>query len=252
MFIKNAVPILNFLYKTINHQVSNLVDYSASYIFPDIFYELTDAYLEYPFKSKNILGHTLKNELGLTVTINQNIDDNSRKLFTSAHELGHVVLHKNLMPTFDFTNIENNIDLSYVEQQANWFAANLLLPTQVLYAHIIEYHTIKQIKRFSGISMESAKYRIDAVLTKKYWIQHPTLIDAIIKDYLECDSAQSVKSSMLYTLFLKGNKLPHIEKTNLKHTELLDKKIKINRRIEKNMMYSTNLLKRKNHIVPFL
>ena len=100
--------------------------------------------------------------------------------------------------------------------------------------------------------MESAKYRIDAVLTKKYWIQHPTLIDAIIKDYLECDSAQSVKSSMLYTLFLKGNKLPHIEKTNLKHTELLDKKIKINRRIERNMMYSTNLLKRKNHIVPFL
>ncbi len=72
-------------------------------------------------------------EEGLTAIIyNENIEEDGRKNFTIAHELGHFSLHKNrreLRCTFDdLNNFGGKTHPHGIEQEANSFAANLLMP----------------------------------------------------------------------------------------------------------------------------
>ena len=72
-------------------------------------------------------------EEDLTAIIyNDNIEEDGRKNFTIAHELGHFSLHKNrreLRCTFDdLNNFSGKTHPEGIEQEANSFAANLLMP----------------------------------------------------------------------------------------------------------------------------
>ena len=92
-----------------SNKCENLIDYNVKNLFPDIFKGLSATYLEFPFKTKLVLGHTMKDQLGLSVMINKNINDESRKLFTQAHELGHIVMHQGFLSSssLDFENDVN-------------------------------------------------------------------------------------------------------------------------------------------------
>lgn len=64
-------------------------------------------------------------------------DNENRYRFTLAHELGHLILHKNILHRFAFQNIDGykdfvqNVDeddREWLEHQANWFAGLILIP----------------------------------------------------------------------------------------------------------------------------
>ena len=76
-----------------------------------------------------------------SIFVNKN-DSLTRQAFTIAHEFGHWILH---VQNGDMAKEEilyrkplNNPGETWMEQEANWFAANLLVPTEMLkkYEHL--------------------------------------------------------------------------------------------------------------------
>ena len=103
-------------------------------------------------------------QIGLSFYHNGNfriiIDDTqilTRRRFTLAHELGHIVLGHLLVDTpqgrtFDTTKPE-------IERQADVFASRLLAPACVLWG--INAQTAEQIAKMCNISYEAAKIRAE-------------------------------------------------------------------------------------------
>lgn len=84
---------------------------------------------KYPLGEDADLGFALKKEDDIIVFINTSIRL-SREIFTLAHEIGHIILHLNGEQPF----IDNNATISgrsedEKEQEANYFAACLLMPS---------------------------------------------------------------------------------------------------------------------------
>src|SRR5690242_18773330 len=76
------------------------------------------------------------------IAVRASIRENSRKLFTIAHELGHLLLpgHDDLGVCAPEA-IENwSSDLRAKEREANAFAAELLMPRAVVLRHITQQH----------------------------------------------------------------------------------------------------------------
>ena len=89
-------------------------------------------------------------------------ESSERQLFTVAHELGHFKLHKDRttdilyrMPLWPFNNGE-----AKDETQANWFAANLLMPKQAVKQMWSITHDIEQIAGFFGVSKTAMHFRL--------------------------------------------------------------------------------------------
>lgn len=103
--------------------------------------------LEVILNSKNLLikeeeiegadGRIVMNENGGIVTINSGITVPAKKLFVMAHELGHFELHRSKSKLFsdddDTLNRWYEKNLSSEETEANEFAAELLMPSDVFY-----------------------------------------------------------------------------------------------------------------------
>mgnify|MGYP001567997187 CR=1 FL=1 len=100
-----------------------------------------------------------------TKTIYVNSDDPpARQSFTIAHELGHFELDHspdkyNVLPRF-----ASPIDKDPTEQEANCFAANLLVPNDMLQKIINRYNLTKQdttlLADLFGVSTDVIKYRL--------------------------------------------------------------------------------------------
>ena len=72
----------------------------------------------------------------LAKKINEENDSYERRMFTLAHEIGHIVLHKELIQKKGGQDIAYRMDLQSssdikMEREANEFAANLLMPQQL-------------------------------------------------------------------------------------------------------------------------
>ena len=85
--------------------------------------------IRYPLGEDAVLGFALKKDDDIIICINTSIRL-SREIFTLAHEIGHVLLHINGEQPF----IDNNATISESsadekEQEANYFAACLLMPS---------------------------------------------------------------------------------------------------------------------------
>lgn len=95
--------------------------------------------LEIPIQFKSLTGcdgriiHGKKNSI---ITINRDIEFETRKRFTIAHELGHYLMHKDnpiqhtdTISSLSWFNNKGNTGISLHEFEANTFASELLLPT---------------------------------------------------------------------------------------------------------------------------
>lgn len=88
--------------------------------------------IRYPLEGKVALGFATKMDEDIVIYTNS-FSRLSREIFTLAHEIGHVILHfgeKNSFIDDNTTIAGNNIDEK--EQEANYFAACLLMPADIV------------------------------------------------------------------------------------------------------------------------
>ena len=90
-------------------------------------------------------------------------DPPNRKKFTIAHELGHWVMHRSLLrdrPEIGVLLREplGRADSSPLEQEANAFAANLLVPDNMLKSYRTD--DIVLLAKVFGVSEEVIGYRL--------------------------------------------------------------------------------------------
>lgn len=91
------------------------------------------------------------------VFLNDKINNTSRRRFTLAHELGHVLLGHNLdVLHFRHSELDNRED--FEEAQANIFARDILMPATVLAD--LNVHSFEEIMRYCLVSKQSAEIRL--------------------------------------------------------------------------------------------
>ena len=78
------------------------------------------------------------------IAINVNIPKAEAALIC-AHELGHDQLHRDMMPAIKFMKDETLFSTAKVEHEADIFAANLLIPDDLIAKYANSGFTIKQI-----------------------------------------------------------------------------------------------------------
>lgn len=98
------------------------------------------------------------------ISINQ-YDHSRRKLFTMAHELGHFLLHKNLIEKegkhTDVILLRDGAS-NIIEKEANTFASELLMPEKDIRTFIHDSHlrTIESLAEKFGVSTAAMHYRL--------------------------------------------------------------------------------------------
>lgn len=92
------------------------------------------------------------------IHINSSLDSPER-IYTASHELGHAVLHPNAHTPFLRKNTFFSIDK--LERQADTFAAELLIPDELLFEAIDREYTIRQLARMAGCYEGLAKLRLE-------------------------------------------------------------------------------------------
>lgn len=92
------------------------------------------------------------------IFLNENLSENEMKLVMS-HELGHAIMHRKLNCYF----IRNNTLLldSKIESEANAFAANLLIPDEILMENMDNQNcTLVYISRMLGYNQKLIELRM--------------------------------------------------------------------------------------------
>lgn len=94
------------------------------------------------------------------------LDPPNRKQFTIAHELGHWILHRDIflehpdkypvLPRFQRVDISNTF-----EQEANAFAANLLVPKRLLTP--VKHAPVSALAEIFGVSRQMMEIRLKNV-----------------------------------------------------------------------------------------
>ena len=122
------------------------------------------------FNFQKTFGLSVNEEDGGPAIIVNNSNNISveRKIFTIAHELGHLILHKN---SFNGKIAEEN---SKEEKEADMFAAEFLMPEKAFekkweaYKGISWIDAVLQIKQHFGVSYKTVLYRLNSLLKKRF------------------------------------------------------------------------------------
>lgn len=83
-----------------------------------------------------------------------------RKKFALAHELGHHLLHKGEKFRLDNFDGSTILDDKEQESEANYFAANLLMPASAMLRKISEGTTVGELAVYFGVSAAAVRNRI--------------------------------------------------------------------------------------------
>ncbi|MDJ0625752.1 MAG: ImmA/IrrE family metallo-endopeptidase [Candidatus Caenarcaniphilales bacterium] len=83
----------------------------------------------------------------------------SREAFTIAHEIGHHILHEDIhFRTDNFNYIDEEIEK---EQEANYFAASLLMPDCLVKKYKVDYGgDLEKISLIFGVSKQAMQIRL--------------------------------------------------------------------------------------------
>lgn len=122
---------------------------------------------------EDISGVLVLNGSQSTIGVNQSHSE-VRKRFTMAHELGHYILHRDegssmFMDKVLYRKTSNNYSPKdeKLEREANFFAANLLMPKSVIDSYIEENHVdfyedshIQKMAEEFGVSASAMTFRL--------------------------------------------------------------------------------------------
>lgn len=120
--------------------------------------------IEYPF-SENISGLFFKKDSQIFLGVNQN-HPNNRKRFTIAHEIGHYLLHSKDILHYDLEELDKvyfraKSILSREETEANFFAAEILMPDSLIDKCIDSgINSVEELAKFFEVSEEAMRYRL--------------------------------------------------------------------------------------------
>lgn len=86
----------------------------------------------------------------------------ARKAFTTAHELGHFYLHNAMPKEIFFRQCMQSLEgeSRVIEQEANWFAASLLMPKPAITELWYLVRDIQELARRCGVSTLALHYRL--------------------------------------------------------------------------------------------
>ncbi|CAN5432621.1 ImmA/IrrE family metallo-endopeptidase [soil metagenome] len=102
-------------------------------------------------------------DLDMSLIVVNEKDSLNRQVFTIAHEIGHFVMHKERLREDASMAIMYRKPIGGeadpYEQEANAFAANLLVPEDLL-AKYFEYQSFHVVARIFGVSEEVIRYRL--------------------------------------------------------------------------------------------
>ncbi|NOQ71162.1 MAG: ImmA/IrrE family metallo-endopeptidase [Crocinitomix sp.] len=129
--------------------------------------------LDIPLKFKSLTGcdgRIIHGDNKSLIVINENIEFDTRIKFTVAHELGHYLMHRDSpiihsdnISSMSWFNNKNKELIAQQEYEANTFASELLLPTEIFKKEIqgIKFspHLMKQLASKFGVSLSSMIYR---------------------------------------------------------------------------------------------
>lgn len=93
------------------------------------------SYVEEPMETNDFLGMSRATDDGAVIIVNQGISPPGRKLFTAAHEVGHVLMHIQVGQENHFecsqADIFGKAKVNY-EKEANEFASSLTMPKSLI------------------------------------------------------------------------------------------------------------------------
>lgn len=130
--------------------------------------------LRYPLGENADLGFTVKKDNDIVIFTNT-CSRLSREIFTLAHEIGHVILHLENMNSFIDDNVTiNGRSTDEKEQEANYFAACLLMPSdnvdRFIDLEILNFHEkglsamdIARIMSEFNVSFDMALNRLESL-----------------------------------------------------------------------------------------
>ncbi|MDF1510534.1 ImmA/IrrE family metallo-endopeptidase [Robertmurraya sp. DFI.2.37] len=151
-----------------------------------------------PFSIDSFCGMLCIDELGTTIVIND-CHIPSRQLFTIFHEFGHYCLHRDKQSLF----IEDGLDDGYssteleMEQEANLFASELLVPTEVLALMMTHKFSFKKIASTIGISFEALKWRLYRYLREMYELNYHFAL-GLVEQYKDKSFKGKVEESLIF------------------------------------------------------
>lgn len=118
-----------------------------------------------------LIDEALLNPIEKTIYIRRDDKPMTRKLFSIAHELGHWTLHSRdkERPRINFSDnpILDEI-ITAEEQEANAFAAELLMPYEEVRNFIIHGYDIEYLMAHFNVSYEFAYYRYNFIINMIY------------------------------------------------------------------------------------
>ncbi|MCI8283965.1 MAG: ImmA/IrrE family metallo-endopeptidase [Firmicutes bacterium] len=141
----------------IANTVSNLIDRYKTRDPFDLCSYLNIIILWHPLGE--IRGYYMHYRRGKFIILSTNLQDYEKPIVCS-HELGHAVMHPNLSTPFYQANTLLSKDK--FERQANQFAAELLIPDDLIYKY--EGFTRRQIAYAEGVNEELLKLKFEKYL----------------------------------------------------------------------------------------
>jgi len=120
-----------------------------------------------PFSDPNISGAFSREANTIFVSDNESTE---RQSFTVAHEIGHYKLHQSRTTDILYRKQiwQFNSTLEKDETQANWFAANLLMPKEAVERMWKITQDITKLSTIFGVSKTAMSFRLkDLGLTRK-------------------------------------------------------------------------------------
>lgn len=96
------------------------------------------------------------------------LGNDKRLHFTIAHEIGHIVLDHHRETNQQILMYSEN---NYIENQANIFARNILMPASIT-RELIEVKTIIELSELFEVSVSMANVRVSKLNYDLQWLKH--------------------------------------------------------------------------------
>lgn len=156
LYVNAKEKAKQFLYQLMKNQGIPLLKYTFRFFFDYYVSENEILILPHHFSDKKIEGLTIIDELGVSISYEQN-NTVAKQNFTLCHELGHFLLkHQGGY----FAESVDNQD-SQIEREANIFSAFILMPDIVLLSKVYyACQTFEEVQSSLEVSKEALTYRL--------------------------------------------------------------------------------------------